>query len=86
MGIIINPHLLLVFRQPHGEMLLPAEFTDDDISVIRKRVAHFDCMVTALDIVPPVLLVFCRDESGVQGVGTMRHDTIRFRLVMKGVL
>lgn len=66
--------------------MLPTKFADDDIPVIRKRIAYFDWVITALDIVLPVLLVFCRDKSRVQRVTTVRHGITRFRLVMKSVM
>lgn len=75
-------YLLLVFCQPHGGKMAPAQFADDDVPVVRERVADFDRVVTALDIVLPVLLVFCHDGSRVRRIGTVRHDITRYQLMM----
>ena len=52
---------LCVLCQPDGGEVAPAELADDEISAVGKGVANVHGVVPALDIVFPVLLVFCHE-------------------------
>lgn len=49
--------LLLVLCEPDGGKVAPSEFANNDIAIVRERVADFDGMIASSDVVLPVLLV-----------------------------
>ena len=54
--------------EPDGREMAPSEFPDDDVASVRELVADVDRVVSALDIVLPVLLVFGHDGLRVRGI------------------
>jgi len=47
--------------------MAPAEFSDDDVAAIGKRVADEYWVIASLDVVFPVFFVFSHDGGGVGG-------------------
>jgi hypothetical protein len=53
--------------------MAPTEFSYDKIATVRKGITDFYGMVTAFDVVFPILLIFGHDGCRVRRIGTVRH-------------
>lgn len=65
--------ILLILRKPDCGEVTPAQLADNDITTVRKSIANFYRMVSALAVIFIIFFVFGHG-SRMGRVGTVRHD------------